>query len=202
MSAFEKIASAPVISLAVGVTGSLFAITDLTSSLGIPAFWADCVYFLFFFSLSAFWAISAKRTWRPIAQPGFVSSTSPRGTRFAGLRRAAPSILLASVFLLFATWAVYLPLTHLFASQWQICGTIVTSCGNSYRLQIFDSRGRKINRGRIGPADDTGWMHLKPEAWWAYEPRRMSIQCGQILENDYAVPDDFFDNKCGALMEL
>lgn len=202
MSVIDKLASAPVITLAAGIAASLATATGITSTLGLSPFFSDSYTAAFFFALAVYWtSLSIKATKTP-AKVGFSANPINDKGLWRTATRVTPHATVALLFLLMSARIAIPALQQLSAERWRFCGTLVTTCGASYCLTFSDSRSRPVVAECLRAADSSGYIDYRPKNSTTYRPEVMKLQCPGASSIELKIPDKFFGNSCQSLLEI
>jgi hypothetical protein len=179
--------------LTVGAS-SMAAVNEFTNAFQFEPFWVDfgfaaavlgiALYFLG--SMFAFESTSPAS--RNVGRLGF---------RFAPLRFAAAMVLI----LIFAV-SIGRPVHNALAGDWTVCGTFVSICGKNSCVRLWDEKGRKTTDECLS-LDDSGYLPPHAEAWWRYQPAKVSLVCGADERQPVPVNETMLRNaECSGRQEL
>jgi hypothetical protein len=195
----EKIGSAPVLTLLVGVAGILTAVTGVTSGLGLPSFWSDAFTCSLFASLTIYWAVLARRAIK--SRAAFISlSISDVRTQQSRIKEFFGFSLVSLMFCGLTLWTGYNPVKLINTPKWRLCGTFVSSCGPRYCMRLFDSKQRALSGQCARSNDESGWLMLERPNWWTYKPESIVLECSGNKTIEVVLPPSAFENECRAIV--
>jgi hypothetical protein len=158
----------PLFATLLGVcTSAMAAVNEFTNAFQFEPFWVDIGFALAAVGVAAYLL-------RSMISPGGADRSTQRRRLEINLDpvRVAAAVVLLVIF----SVSVGRPIRNVVAGDWTVCGTVVSACEKNSCVRLLDEKGRKSMEECLS-LDDTGYLAPHSEAWWRYQPVKMSLVC-------------------------